>query len=68
MTAVASLEFQRGAAAERERIIAVAREMGAVYPAELDPPAGHVATVRTSFPFADYLEDVPAERQGGHDR
>ena len=46
-------------AAERSRIIAKARELGATYPVTLDPPAGSErAATRTSFPFADYLEDA----------
>jgi len=48
------------AAAERSRIIAKARELGATYPVTLDPPAGSErAATRTVFPFADYLEDIP---------
>ena len=52
-------------AAERERIITVARAMSATYPVTLEPqPGSEASPVRTSFPFADYLEDVPAGRQG----
>jgi hypothetical protein len=46
-------------AAERSRIIAKARELGATYPVTLDPPAGSErAATRTVFPFADFLEDA----------
>lgn len=52
--------YMAGVAAERERIVAEAREMGATYPVTLDPqPGSERAPTRTAFPFADYLEDVP---------
>ena len=52
-------------AAERARIITVARKMGATYPVTLEPEPGSEGSTRYAFfPFGDYLEDVPAERQG----
>jgi hypothetical protein len=53
------------AAAERARIITVARKLGAAYPVTLEPePGSEGSTRRAVFPFADYLADVPVERQG----
>ena len=52
-------------AAERKRIITLARKLGATYPVELPPEPGSEGNARrASFPFADYLQDVPVERQG----
>jgi hypothetical protein len=52
-------------AAERARVVAVARSMGATYPVAIDAePGSERATRHADFPFADYLEDVPADRQG----
>jgi hypothetical protein len=53
------------AATECERIITVARKLDATYPVTLEPePGSEGSTRRAVFPFADYLADVPVERQG----
>lgn len=52
-------------AAERARVIEVARKMGTTYPVTLEPEPGSGGSTRhAAFSFADYLEDVPVERQG----
>lgn len=49
--------------AERERIIALAREMGAAYPVAAGP-ASRAAWTETASSFADFLAGVPAGGQG----
>jgi hypothetical protein len=53
------------AAIERAQVAEAARAMSATYPVTLDPEPGTERTARRAdFPFADYLADVPAGRQG----
>jgi hypothetical protein len=55
--------------AERRRIAAIAREMGATYPVTLEPPPGSErATTRAAFPFADFIEDTMLDDGGGEDQ
>jgi hypothetical protein len=43
----------------------VARKLGASYPVALEPEPGSEGSTRHAwFPFGDYLQDVPVERQG----
>ena len=44
--------------AERTRITAVARELGATYPVTIPAASGELGARHAAFPFADYLEDV----------
>lgn len=50
-------------AAERQRIAALAREMGAAYPVAAGP-VSRAAWTETASSFADFLADVPAGGQG----